>query len=60
MNWAHIEVELGWIGIVENVLQKLVSTLVYNTFSKKKKKKLVYNKFYKDMYVYYFYFYLVQ
>ena len=39
MNWAHIEVELGWIGIVENVLQKLVSTLVYNTFSKKKKKK---------------------
>ena len=60
MNWAHIEVELGWIGIVENVLQKLVSTLVYNTFSKKKKKKLVYNKDYKDMYVYYFYFYLVQ
>ena len=60
MNWAHIEVELGWIGIVQNVSQKLVSTLVYNTFSKKKKKNLVYNKDNKDMYVYYFYFYLVQ
>ena len=59
MNWAHIEVELGWIGIVQNVSQKLVSTLVYNTFSKKKK-NLVYNKDNKDMYVYYFYFYLVQ
>ena len=27
MNWAHKEVGLGWIGLVENVSRKWVSTI---------------------------------
>ena len=28
MNWAHKEVELGWIGLVRNVLRKWISTII--------------------------------